>query len=105
MTRDGLVLDMPHSQMRSVIFAYRKEWQRGKCAYCGGPIDEPVRFPPGWTVPFGGALDIWGPNNSPHQPSLDHMVPRAQGGRVVGANLRVVHLACNYDRSASDRKE
>lgn len=97
-SKNGEALDLPHQGMRKAIIARRREEQRGECAYCRGPLDEPVRFPSGWAVPFGGELDTWSLGSSPHQLSLDHVLPRAQGGLGAAVNLRVVHLVCNYAR-------
>lgn len=50
------------------------------CGICKLPIDQALKHPdPG----FG---------------SLDHIVPRSQGGSHEPHNLRIVHLVCNLSR-------
>jgi 5-methylcytosine-specific restriction endonuclease McrA len=50
------------------------------CAWCGQPID----------------LSLSG--NHPQGPSVDHILPRAQGGRDTPANLQPMHRRCNTIR-------
>jgi 5-methylcytosine-specific restriction endonuclease McrA len=50
------------------------------CAWCGDPID----------------LTLSG--NHPLGPSVDHILPRAQGGRDVPSNLQPMHRRCNTAR-------
>lgn len=47
--------------------------QAGRCAVCGQPFGTGLRF----------------------RPTLDHIVPRGEGGADVLANCRAVHSRCN----------
>lgn len=62
---------------RQKIAALRKA-QRERCGACGG------RVPP---------LDVYcAPVN---RPTLDHVIPRAAGGKGILGNLLVMHQRCN----------
>lgn len=54
---------------------------KGRCWICG----EQVGF-------YGGTL--------PDAGTLDHIVPRAHGGRSTLKNLRLAHRRCNAERGA-----
>lgn len=52
----------------------------GVCQICGGPCD--------WNDKEWGA-------NGPTYPSIDHIVPRAQGGDHFWSNVQLAHCLCN----------
>ena len=57
------------------------------CAICGKPID----------------YDLSG--RIPSAPSVDHIIPRSQGGSLLDPdNCRPVHLGCNSERGATQRR-
>lgn len=57
----------------------------GMCQICGDKIDVEEKYP------------------SPFSLSLDHIVPRSQGGTDAHWNLRATHLVCNVRRSDGTR--
>jgi endogenous inhibitor of DNA gyrase (YacG/DUF329 family) len=62
--------------VRAEIFK-RDNW---KCGICRKKVDPDLRYP------------------DPLAPSLDHVVPIAEGGTNEPANLRLTHLRCNCSR-------
>ena len=66
----------------------RRRWTRdqlvrrsgGRCEYCGEQVD------------FTGTGD--------RQATIDHVLPRSQGGTDVLANLKLACKACNQDKGA-----
>jgi 5-methylcytosine-specific restriction endonuclease McrA len=65
-----------YRQLRAHILATRPPI----CAWCGQPID----------------LTLSG--NDPQGPSVDHILPRAQGGTNHPTNLQPMHRRCNTQR-------
>lgn len=55
------------------------------CALCGEPVDKALS---------GRHRD---------GPTVDHVLPRAQGGTNSRANLRLAHLRCNSARPGQER--
>jgi hypothetical protein len=64
------------SWLRAEVFK-RDGW---KCGICEARVDPDLRFP------------------DPMAPSLDHVIPIAEGGSNEAANLRLTHLRCNCSR-------
>ncbi len=58
----------------------------GACVYCGIPV---VRRGPGL-------------HRAPHLATLDHVVPRSQGGPTRAENLVLACAACNNARGVED---
>lgn len=59
----------------------RLYWRdKGLCQICLEPMDTSVKYP------------------DPMSFSIDHLIPRSQGGKHDFDNLRIAHLACNYQR-------
>lgn len=52
----------------------------GLCQLCQGSIDTNIKYP------------------DPMSLSLDHIIPRSQGGTDAATNLRATHLVCNVRR-------
>lgn len=49
----------------------------------------------------GNDVDPRAPRGSAHAGSVDHVVPRAKGGRDDGGNLRLAHRQCNSRRGSA----
>lgn len=60
--------------------ARRDGWH---CWVCGGEVDRSV------------------PPTAPGAPTVDHVLPRARGGRSDAANLRLAHRRCNGRRGSA----
>lgn len=69
---------MSNRVSESRLVKLRLMWyeQDGRCALCEGAIDEEQ-------IPF------------PARVNVDHVVPRARGGKSHPANLRLTHTRCN----------
>lgn len=52
------------------------------CWICGRPVDQEL------------------PTDHPMHASLDHVIPRNQGGSDAVSNLRLSHHRCNHERDA-----
>jgi HNH endonuclease len=78
-------LPPPSLQNRAVVMMYarRDHWT---CHLCAGSVSSD---PTTWT-------------NDKSKPSIDHVVPRSQGGDDYPSNVRLAHRACNSARGDSD---
>lgn len=61
----------------------------GLCAYCGRPTRRPRA----------------GLHGAPDRATLDHVVPRSEGGPLTARNLVLACLACNGERGTLDAEE
>ncbi|MGI8515379.1 MAG: HNH endonuclease [Acidimicrobiia bacterium] len=52
----------------------------------------------GWVCQICGQPVSHTRDRAPGSPSLDHVIPLAQGGPDAMSNLRLTHLACNARR-------
>ena len=60
---------------------YRLFWRdNGLCQICLTPLDRTLKYP------------------DPMSFSIDHLIPRSQGGTHAFDNLRIAHLLCNSQR-------
>jgi 5-methylcytosine-specific restriction endonuclease McrA len=66
------------ARLREAVF----DANEGCCYLCGHRV-----------APAGKGSQLW-------QPSLDHVVPRARGGRDSLSNLRLTHTLCNRAKAA-----
>jgi 5-methylcytosine-specific restriction endonuclease McrA len=57
----------------------------GRCTYCGVPVRPRAK----------------GLHRAPDLATLDHLIPRAEGGRTVADNLALACHACNNARGAA----
>jgi 5-methylcytosine-specific restriction endonuclease McrA len=57
-----------------------------RCQLCGAPIDRRLRFP------------------HPGSPSLDHIIPLADGGDHAPPNWQAAHLLCNIEKGNARRR-
>lgn len=46
-------------------------------------------------------LNLRAENNAPDQPSIDHVLPRSEGGGHELSNLRLAHRECNSRRGSA----
>ena len=65
-----------YRQLRAAVLAMKPP----VCGWCGGWIDRTLS------------------GRHPLGPSVDHVIPRAQGGPDTIANLQPMHLRCNIQR-------
>lgn len=79
-------VDVPKAMMwRFQLVAYLADRDGTRCEICSGHIDT--------TLPSG-------PRGNEMGPSVDHVIPRSQGGSDDLANLRLTHWKCNRERRA-----
>jgi len=64
---------------RVLLIGDRAHWI---CWICGKPVDQDL------------------PANDPMHASIDHVIPRSQGGSDDASNLRLSHHRCNHGRDA-----
>jgi hypothetical protein len=81
----ALALGLGGARWLRLLMRYLAERDGTHCAICRGPIDLRLRS---------------GTRGSDHGPSVDHIVPRSQGGSDDPANLRLAHWGCNRNRGA-----
>jgi 5-methylcytosine-specific restriction endonuclease McrA len=67
---------------RQKLFAEIFARDRGRCVYCGIPVRPRAK----------------GLHRAPDLATLDHLKPRAEGGRTVAENLALACHACNNAR-------
>ena len=82
-------LPPPSIQNREVLAAYCRR-DRWTCGICSEAVEED---------PVARGLA------HKKQPSLDHIVPRSQGGTDYPSNIRLAHQACNAGRGANPEYE
>jgi 5-methylcytosine-specific restriction endonuclease McrA len=59
----------------------------------------------GWMCRLcGGEVDRTRPSADPMAPTLDHVIPRAQGGPHTRANTQLAHRVCNQRKGARARE-
>ena len=73
-------------KQRKDLFAFIYEREGGCCTYCG------IR-----TRPLRRGL-----HRAPDRATLDHVLPRSQGGRLTRDNLVLACAACNNERGIMD---
>ena len=92
---DGLGVSRVCSFCRYPNGHYRGEHR----AVCPGALAERT----GWICQLcREPIDPWLPRMMPGAPSIDHIVPRAEGGGNEISNLRLAHRGCNGARSTLD---
>lgn len=73
----------PGAEWRKQLLAYLVERDGDECAICGRNVDLTLKS---------------GTQGSRQGPSIDHLVPRSQGGTDDLSNLRLAHWGCNQQR-------
>jgi 5-methylcytosine-specific restriction endonuclease McrA len=81
MNRRVSLLGIPGLTRPWHLVAYLFEADNGICGICGGSV---VMAP------------------GPHQPSPDHVIPLARGGKHELSNLQLSHLSCNLSKNAGE---
>lgn len=68
------------SRRRRKIFAALRERHGGACHWCGKPMSFET-------------------SDDPRSATIEHVVPKSEGGANEQSNLRLAHKLCNGDRS------
>lgn len=64
------------------------------CHLCGHQVNWPAK------QPKGNCYDSGYENETATNPSLDHIVPKVDGGDDAPSNLKIAHVGCNKSRGA-----
>jgi 5-methylcytosine-specific restriction endonuclease McrA len=75
------------------LIGYLRERDGDRCQICHRMIRD-------FSLPSGPKGDPTG-----NGPSIDHLIPRSQGGSDELANLRLTHWRCNRKRHAANREK
>jgi 5-methylcytosine-specific restriction endonuclease McrA len=78
------------ARWREMLVGYIVERDGPRCGICQRKVDLTLKS---------------GPKGDDRGPSIDHIVPRSQGGDDDLANLRLAHWGCNRARKAKGGNE